>query len=638
VDEARAGWPRRAGLLSEVALTLLVGGVFFVLAYENGSYDTTTWAAVAVLVWWTLGLVAVGLFPGRRPAGTALVIGTLLSLLAVWALVSTQWAADADGAYLQAAEVALYAGAFFLVASTITRKNAPHFLDGIALAIVAIALVALGGRLFNGLASTTTAGRALPAVVDRLSWPVGYWNGLAMLVALALPLLLRLAAGTGSRLASATAVAAFPPIVADVYLASSRGGAVVGIVAVTTFLGLCRDRLRIAAAATVGVLGGIAAVLVLELRPVLVDGPFGSHAASVAGREVAPLLVAVFAATGLAWFALDPVVRRIPPLPRRVAVGVGAAAVVAVVVMAAVSHPVARVHAFSNPPVAPDAPRFVRAHLVSGSGSGRWQFWTAAVDEWRSAPVIGSGAGSFAAWWAEHGSLSMFVRNAHSLYLESLGELGAVGFVLAAVVWLGGCAIGVRASRRTDGELRGSVAAATAVSVAFAVGAGLDWLWQLPAVSLVGVSALALAVGLPVALRPVPHHRPSTRVAVAALALAVVVLELIPLLAGHALGQSRRAAASGRLSAARSAALRARALQPWAIAPLEQLALVAESRGDLAEAQRWIDTARRADADDWQVRLLAARIETRRGAVSAARADLRAARRLNPRSPLFAGR
>jgi len=36
------------------------------------------------------------------------------------------------------------------------------------------------------------------------------------------------------------------------------------------------------------------------------------------------------------------------------------------------------------------------------------------------------------------------------------------------------------------------------------------------------------------------------------------------------------------------------------------------------------------------VRLLAARIETRRGAVVAARADLRAARRLNPRSPLFA--
>jgi O-Antigen ligase len=637
VDEARAGWPRRAGLLSGVALTLLVGGVFFVLAYDNGSYDTTTWAAVAVLVWWTLGLVAVGVLPGRRPPRAALVVGALLSLLAVWALVSTQWAADADAAYLQAARVALYAGAFFLVASTITRKTAPHLLDGIALAIVAIALVALGGRLFSGLAATRAAGSTLPAVVERLSWPVGYWNGLAMLVALALPLLLRNAAGARSRLAAAAAVAAIAPIVADVYLASSRGGAAVGIVAVATFLVLCRDRLRVAAAAAVGVAGGIAAVLVLESRPVLVDGPFGSHGASVAGREVAPLLAAAVAAVGVAWFVLDPLVRRIPALPRRVAVALGAGAVVAVVVLAAVSHPVARVHAFSRPPVAPDAPRFVRAHLVSGSGSGRWQFWTAAVDEWRSAPVIGSGAGSFAAWWAEHGSLTMFVRNAHSLYLESLGELGAIGFLLAAAVWLGGCVIGVRTCRRTGGELRASLAAATAVSVAFAVGAGLDWLWQLPAVSLVGVSALPLALGSPVP-ESAPHPRPSARAALAGLALVVVVLELIPLLAGHALAQSRRAAVNGQASAARDAALRAHALEPWAIGPLEQLALLAEARGDLAEAQRWIDAARRADVGDWQVRLLAARIETRRGAVVAARGDLRAARRLDPRSPLFAGR
>ena len=91
----------------------------------------------------------------------------------------------------------------------------------------------------------------------------------------------------------------------------------------------------------------------------------------------------------------------------------------------------------------------------------------------------------------------MFVRNAHSLYLESLGELGAVGFLLASAVWIGGCAIGVRTCRRADGEARASLVAATAVAVAFAVGAGLDWLWQLPAVSLVGVSALALALGSP---------------------------------------------------------------------------------------------------------------------------------------------
>ena len=636
MDEVRAGWPRRAEFVSELALTLVPGGVLFVLAYENGSYDTTTWAAAGVLVWWTLGLVVVGVFPGRQPPRTALVTGTLLALLGTWALLSTQWAADASAAHLQAAEVALYAGAFFLVASTVTHKTMPRVLDGIALAIVAIALVALGGRLFPGLGATSAAGRALPAFLERLSWPVGYWNGLAMLVALAPPLLLRHAVGAGSRFASAAAVAAMPPIVADVYLASSRGGALVGVVAIATFVALCGDRLRAASAAAVGVVGGVAAVLALESRPVLVNGPFGSHSASVAGREVAWLLVAIVAATGTAWFALEPLARRIPTPPRRIALGVAAAAAVALVALAALSHPVARLQAFSEPPVAPDAPGFARSHLLSGSGSGRWQFWTAAVDEWQSAPVVGSGAGSFSAWWAEHGSLAMFVRNAHSLYLESLGELGAVGFLLVTAVWFGGCAIGVRTCRRTEGNFRVSLAAVTAVAVAFAVGAGVDWLWQLPAVSLVGVSALALAHGPPTG-EPSTRRRPGMRAALSVVALAVLVLELVPLLAAHALKQSQ-AAANGRPSAARDAALRARALEPWATAPLEQLALLAESRGDLLEAQGWVDAARRVNPSSWQVRLLAARIETRRGAVVAARADLRAARRLNPRSPLFATR
>ena len=180
----------------------------------------------------------------------------------------------------------------------------------------------------------------------------------------------------------------------------------------------------------------------------LVNGPFASHAASVAGREVAALLVAVVAATGVAWMLVDPVVRRIPAPSRKVAVGLAATAAAALVVAVALSHPLARLHSFAKPPVASDTPSFVRTHLVSGSSSGRWQFWTAAVDQWQSAPVVGAGAGTFAAWWAEHGSLPMFVRNAHSLYLESLGELGAVGFLLASAIWVGGCAIGVRACRR----------------------------------------------------------------------------------------------------------------------------------------------------------------------------------------------
>ena len=73
----------------------------------------------------------------------------------------------------------------------------------------------------------------------------------------------------------------------------------------------------------------------------LVDGPFDSHAASVAGREVAGLLVAVVVATGVAWFALEFVLRRIPAPSRRVARGLAAAAVAVLIIVVAFSHPLA---------------------------------------------------------------------------------------------------------------------------------------------------------------------------------------------------------------------------------------------------------------------------------------------------------
>ena len=72
----------------------------------------------------------------------------------------------------------------------------------------------------------------------------------------------------------------------------------------------------------------------------------------------------------------------------------------------------------------------MRSHLLSANGSGRWQFWESAVDAFQATPLLGHGAGSYEAWWAEHGSLAVFVRDAHSLYLETLAELGVLGFLL----------------------------------------------------------------------------------------------------------------------------------------------------------------------------------------------------------------
>ena len=91
-------------------------------------------------------------------------------------------------------------------------------------------------------------------------------------------------------------------------------------------------------------------------------------------------------------------------------------------------------------------------------------------------PLAGSGAGTFAALY--HGALPG--HDAHSLYLQTLAELGAVGLVLVLAVFLVPLAASVR---------RGLAAPAGGL-VAYLLAAGVDWDWQLPVVT---IAALALA-------------------------------------------------------------------------------------------------------------------------------------------------
>ena len=102
----------------------------------------------------------------------------------------------------------------------------------------------------------------------------------------------------------------------------------------------------------------------------------------------------------------------------------------------AAAHPVRLFEHFKAPPptplnTLPAKENPIEAHILSAGSSGRWQQWGSAIDEFESAPGLGRGAGSYEAWWAQHGTLQGFVKDAHSLYLESLGELGIVGFLLS---------------------------------------------------------------------------------------------------------------------------------------------------------------------------------------------------------------
>ena len=161
------------------------------------------------------------------------------------------------------------------------------------------------------------------------------------------------------------------------------------------------------------------------------------------------------------------------------------------------SHPIRQFNTFKRPPGNISTSNYAAQHILNSSSNGRWQFWTASIDQWESHPVLGNGAGSYEAWWAKHmpANLLQPARDAHSLYIESLGELGIPGFGLTLALALAGIGIGVRRTLQSSSKRRGDMAALTGVFAAFAVAAGIDWMWELTVVAGVGIVALALLGG-----------------------------------------------------------------------------------------------------------------------------------------------
>ena len=73
--------------------------------------------------------------------------------------------------------------------------------------------------------------------------------------------------------------------------------------------------------------------------------------------------------------------------------------------------------------------------LFTLSGNGRYQLWRIALDDAGSHPGLGSGAGSYERYFLRHQPAHLGrVRDAHSLYVETLAELGPFGLALLVVV------------------------------------------------------------------------------------------------------------------------------------------------------------------------------------------------------------
>jgi hypothetical protein len=646
---------RSAAFSPSLQIATLVAIVTFVAAYDNGSYSLPSRNVLAIAVWWAV-IVGVALralsLEGSTRASVAL--GGVIAALCAWTFISVFWAPSAENAFNEFNRVSLFLGVFAL--TTLAARHVPvsYWCNALAIAISAVTVVALISRFFPGTFSDQGLSTSLPSVAHRLSFPLGYWNGLAIFAALALPLLLRVAVSSSKAVTRGLAVAPIPAIASVVFLASSRGGVLTAFVGIVAFLLLTSRRWTAGAALLWGLAGSAASILVLDSHNELVNGPLGASTVEHQGRIAAVFVTLFCVLAGSAYalshefasrFAEKRTFRPKPWLgPAVVALVVGL-----LVIGIVASHPIRQYDAFKRAPVIPTN-NFAAQHLTSGSGSGRWQYWTASIDQWKSHPVLGNGAGSYEAWWTKHepADYPHPVTNAHSLYLQSLGELGIPGFALVLSLALLGIGIGARRALRRSGEKRANLAALTAVFAAFSVAAAVDWMWELTVVAGVGIVALGLlssaAVIDPGRPRLVESNEPRHRqrgfgFGVAALVgvWLLICAQGVPLLSQLRIKDSQAYINSGNTNQAIRAAMDARNLQPWAASPYLQLALVTEKEGKFEQAHNWINSAIKRDPSDWHLWLVASRLDIELGDSKGAQQSLEQAKSLNPRSPIFAG-
>ena len=619
-------------------IALLPGALTIYLGFDGGGYFPPATGIVCAAL--TLALVLRLTLADRPLEGfglAAALVGGALGLFGVWALISTAWSDSPARAVAEFDRALLYLLMLALLATVPrTTETARTVLVGIA---AGATFVCIGGLLSRVLPETF---EIAPNVLDqRLSYPITYWNGLGLLAALAIVFATHLTCSAREHPAARVAGAAVLPLLAStIFFTFSRASIVLAIAGVVAYVVLARPRGFLPALAAALPMSVIALVWSYEADLLAKPDPTTAAAADQ-GREVFLVLVAcalVAAALRFAFIRLGVDARLAAiDVPRRVrnTVTVAAAGILLIgagagwIAFDAGDRISRQYERFKEGDVI-RATDDARDRLTQTGNNGRIQHWEEALDAWEREPLKGTGAGTYELTWAQHRPSEFTVRDGHSLYLETLSEVGLVGAVLLLLA-LGGVLVALAV--RARGNERALWAALFTAAAVWAVHAAQDWVWELPAVTawLFAAGGLALA-------RPPSEEAPSTRLIApprlprvigAIVLLALCVTPILNALADARVRDSVTALKRGDCATAIDQALAATSALGARPEPYAILAFCDVRLDEPELAQRMIDNAIDRDPRNWIYHY--GRALVRAAAGEDPRPDIAEARRLNPR-------
>ena len=460
-------------MLALVAIALLA--VAPVLAFRSGGYFEGA-RLVAGVVTWVLAAVAVLAARDLRAlGGVAGLALAALAALSAWTALSITWAPLEQPAIDALERVLLYLAACAAAVLVFADRRRARWMEPLtALGILVVIGSGVAGRMLPEIlhpARTFSAG-------GRLDQPLTYWNAVGALAAIGLVLCAHLAGDRTRPVAlRAASAAAVVPLGLGVYLTFSRGvlsALAVGLLLLVV-LAPTWPQLR---ALALALEGAVLAAVTASLLPAVQAAEGAAWA-----RQGAIMLAVCLVLMGLVALVQVHVARaerrdavRLGPLPRgrllRRAAATGAVLLFLAPFVAG---------AISGSDTQPDPAFGATTERLGSLDSDRYGYWRVALMTFADDPVTGIGAGGFRVAWLRERDSADPARDAHSVELEHLAQLGLVGLALLLCVFAA-VAVAARRVARVDAALAAGPAAALAVWFAHSA---IDWDWQMPALTLV---------------------------------------------------------------------------------------------------------------------------------------------------------